>query len=293
MANGTRKSYEERILRVQLHIQRHLDDQLSLDKLARVACFSPYHFHRVFRGMVGESIGEYVRRLRLERAATQLMYTARPVTELAFDAQYETLESFSRAFRRVFGVPPSEYRQHRQPSEPSPVDRDRMEYSLVLRPPQGESMDVRIEKFASLQVAFVRHIGPYAECGTAWQKLCSHPAVQGAMNEETLAVGISYDDPAVTEEGKIRYDACVTVADDFQGSDGIGTQQVDGGDYAVTVHKGSYDGLHDCYRRLFGTWLPDSGREAQSAPSLEIYRNSPEETPPEELITEIRVPLEG
>lgn len=293
MANATRQSYEERILRVQLYIQRHLDDQLSLNELARVACFSPYHFHRVFRGMVGESIGEYLRRLRLERAARQLMYTACPVTELAFDAQYETLESFSRAFRRAFDVSPSEYRRRHQASGVAEAAPNITEYSLVLRQPRGDSMDACIEKFAPLRVAFVRHVGPYAECGAAWEKLCSHPAIRAAMNEETIALGICYDDPDVTDEDKIRYDACVTVDDDFQGSDGIDTQQVDGGDYAVMIHKGSYDGLHDCYRWFFGKWLPDSGREAKSAPSLEICRTNPDETPPEELVTEIRVPLEA
>ncbi len=153
-------------------------------------------------------------------------------------------------------------------------------------------MDVRVESLSPLRVAFVRHVGPYAECGAAWGKLCSHPAVQAASNEETLAIGICYDDPDVTKGGKIRYDACMTMADDFVGSGGIETQQIEGGDYAVMIHKGSYDGLHDCYRWFFGQWLPDSGREAKSAPSLEVYRNSPEETPPEELVTEIRVPLE-
>lgn len=293
MANGTRQSYEERILRVQLHIQRHLDDPLTLDDLARVACFSPYHFHRVFRGMVGESVGEYVRRLRLERAALQLMYTARPVTELAFDAQYETLESFSRAFRRLFEVSPSEYRRQRQPSDTVQAVPEFTEYSLVLRQPGGVPMDVRIESFPPLRVAFVRHIGPYAECGAAWGRLCAHPAVQAATSRDTLTLGICYDDPDVTEEGKIRYDACMSVGEDFQGSDGVETQEVDGGEYAVMIHKGSYDGLHDCYRWFFGKWLPDSGREAKSAPSLEIYRNSPDETPPEELETEIRVPLDS
>lgn len=293
MANGTRQSYEERILRVQLHIQRHLDDRLSLNDLARVACFSPYHFHRVFRGMVGESIGEYVRRLRLERAAGQLTYTSRPVTELAFDAQYETLESFSRAFRRLFDASPSEYRQRGQSSGIARSVPEGAEYSLILREPGGDSMDAHIEHFAPLRVAFVRHVGPYAECGAAWEKLCSQPALQSVMNEETIALGICYDDPDVTEGDKIRYDACVTVGDGFQSSEGIDIQNIDGGDYVVMVHKGSYDGLHDCYRWLYGKWLPESGREAKSAPSLEIYRNSPATTPPEELVTEIRVPLDA
>ncbi len=89
------------------------DNPLSLDELASVAHFSPYHFHRVFRGMVGETVAEHVRRLRLERAARHLIYTRRSVTDLAFDAGYETMESFIRAFRKRFGYAPSCYRQIR------------------------------------------------------------------------------------------------------------------------------------------------------------------------------------
>ena len=69
MKNSTLQDYQERMLRVLVHIQQHLDEELALEALARIACFSPYHFHRIFRGMLGESLQEHVRRLRLQRAA--------------------------------------------------------------------------------------------------------------------------------------------------------------------------------------------------------------------------------
>jgi AraC family transcriptional regulator len=106
MKEETLRFYRERILQVLLHIQRHLDEELPLLELADVACLSPYHFHRVFRGMVGESVAEHVRRLRLERAALQLKHTRYSVARVAFDAGYESHEAFTRAFKGAFGESP-------------------------------------------------------------------------------------------------------------------------------------------------------------------------------------------
>jgi len=292
MKEGTREYYEERILRVQMYIQSHLDEPLSLNQLADVACFSPFHFHRLFRGLVGESPSEYIRRLRLERAKLDLRYSSRPVTEIAFDSGYETHESFTRAFRSAYGASPKEFRdQHRNESLLSDTARERRFVATIIRP-GGKPMEVKIETFPPLTVAFVRHVGPYKECHAAWGKLCSNPAVRKSMGRDTLAIGICYDDPDVTEPDKIRYDACVTISEDFVPGAGVEKQQIEEGPYAVLIHKGSYDGLHDTYRWLFGEWLPGSGRELKSAPSLEVYRNDPNTTPPEQLVTEIRVPLQ-
>ena len=97
MKTSTAADYHERILRTLAHIQAHLDDALDLDGLARVACFSPYHFHRVFRGLVGEPVQEHVRRLRLERAAQRLKLQDEAVTSVALNAGYESHEAFTRA----------------------------------------------------------------------------------------------------------------------------------------------------------------------------------------------------
>jgi len=171
MKTETQRAYEERILRVLVYIQAHLDEAFDLDELARLAHFSPYHFHRVFRGMVGEPIMEHVRRLRLERAAHQLKSTDRSVINIALDAGYEAHEAFTRAFRTMFGMPPSHFRDTHQPvairSVPSGVHfvpRGTVNGFKALLD-KMESIDVRVEDVVPIRVAFMRHIGPYSEVG--------------------------------------------------------------------------------------------------------------------------------
>ena len=151
-------------------------------------------------------------------------------------------------------------------------------------------MDVQIKEFEPMTVACVRHLGPYEDCEPAWKKLCSCPEVAQRMGPDTIILGISYDNPEVTDADKIRYDACATVAADFVPPEGIQKQEIAGGRYAVVVHKGSYAKLADTYHPLYEQWLPKSGEEA-AGPPCEIYLTCPETTPEEEAVTEIRLPL--
>lgn len=299
MKEITRKVYQERILRVLTYIQRHLDEPLELNELAAIAYFSPFHFHRVFRGLVGESLMEHIRRLRLERAAHRLRTTGRSILDIALEAGYETHESFTRAFRSQFGLAPSSAREgvcltetaghrsgvHYQPRGGIPKFKPLTQ--------GGTAMDVKIVKRQPTRVAFVRHIGPYQECEEAWHKLCAWAGPRGLLGPGAAMIGISYDDPEVTPPEKIRYDACVTVDDKVEPEGEIGVQTLPGGDYAMTVHQGPYEKLAETYGRLSGEWAPRSGRLVGSDPCLEVYLNDPHTTPPDQLRTEIYVPLES
>ena len=106
-------------------------------------------------------------------------------------------------------------------------------------------MEVRIEECKPLRVAFVRHVGPYQECGVAWEMLCKFAVGQGLFSPGALRIGIGHDNPEVTPADKLRYDACLTVDDQFQASGGVGVQELPGGAYAVVTHRGPYSGLPD------------------------------------------------
>jgi AraC family transcriptional regulator len=297
MRSGSRQSYQERILRVLIYIQEHLGDAISLDELAAVACFSPFHFHRIFRGMVGESVMEHIRRLRLERAAHQLRSGGDPVTSIAFAAGYETHEAFTRAFHALFGMSPSRFRQLRRPLSqcraPSGVhyagDGRLTRFQPFL---SGDSpVDVRIEFIPVMTVAFMRHVGPYQDVGATWGKLMSWAGPRGLLGGSSRILGLPLDDPEVTPPEKVRYDACIVVDPGFRPEGEVGLQEVGGGEYAVLTHRGPYRTVGETFALLCGQWLPASGREARSAPPLLIARNDGTGTRPENPAVDVCIPL--
>lgn len=296
MKGSTERLYKERILQVLVFIQRNLDNELALEDFARVAHFSPYHFHRVFRGIVGESLQEHIRRLRLERAAMRLKHTDWTVLEIALEACYETHEAFTRAFHAFYDCSPSRFRLDKglvlKANAPGVHYREDGTIDGFQMPVGGEAMEVRIERLEPMRVAFVRHVGPYNQVQAAWDKLCMPLGREGQLGAAARFIGVCYDDPEVTPPEKIRYDACITVDDDVAASGEVGVQTLAGGDYAVVTHAGPYDTVGRTYATLFGQWLPHSGRELRSEPSLEFYLNDPESTDPEDLLTDIYAPLE-
>lgn len=282
-------------MRVLVHIQQNLDAALPLEELARIAGFSAYHFHRIFRGMVGESVKQHIRRLRLERAAGHLKHTNRTVLELALEAGYETHESFTRAFKHAFDIPPSAFRDaHRPPRIEAAVnvhhgDGDSLQFTPLEH--KAFQMEVQIKELPSRHVAFLRHVGPYDQVGTAWERLCDWAARNDHFGKDTLIFGASYDDPDVTPADKLRYEACLTVEASVQGEGDISTREEAGGTFATTIHEGPYQQLGETYAKLFGGWLAQSSHKPAQEACLEFYLNDPETTEPDDLLTEICIPL--
>lgn len=286
--DATVRDVRERLNRVIFHIEAHLGEPLHLEGLARVACFSPYHFHRIFAAFTGEPLAAFVRRLRLERAAQHLLYLDASVTEIALCAGYETASAFTRAFVAFFGLAPTEYRQRR---EPMPLRGAR---PLGLTPvSEEETMTPEIRTIAPMPVLFVRRTGPYGKvAGEAFGVLCQFAGPRGLLGPSSRMIGISHDDPHVTDEAKFRYDACVTVDREVQVEGDVSQKTLAGGKYAVFLHQGSYDGYQHTYDQIFKSWLPGSGEKLREEPCFEIYLNSPDQVKPEDLRTEIWLPLQ-
>lgn len=288
--NATVDDHRQRINRVLLYIEGHLDEPLSLEILARVACFSPFHFHRLFAAHVGESLHGHVRRLRLERGALRLSLGEENVTGVAFMAGYETPAAFTRAFREQFGVSPTDYRKERA-----------MERSELLKGEKGlqlaeeaMALEAEMRQIPETKVLFVRRTGPYGEVAAgAWEALMKFTYSRRLMTKETRLIGISHDDPSITPEESIRYDACVTFAGDVKPEGEVGVKAIAGGRYAVFIHKGPYEKFADTYSVIFSRWLPISREKLRDAPCFEVYLNrDPRRTKPENLRTEIWVPVE-
>ncbi len=293
----TLDDYAARILRVLEHVQTHLDEAMTPSTLAEVACFSPFHFQRIFRAMVGESVMGHIRRLRLERAAWKLKFTDEPVSRIAFETGYEAHEAFTRAFGARFDGSPSSFRRkHRRveyPAAPSEVHFDAEGAVRGFRPLPLTVAGMRVEVCTrpAQTVAFVRHHGRYDEVGGAWDELMGWVASEGYFGPGMEMLGLCYDDPEITSADQIRYDACVTLDADFETRGAVGRRMIAGGEFAAVRHTGPYSALGETYEQLIGHWLPASGREPAEPPCIEQYWNNPEDTPPEELETDIYLRL--
>jgi AraC family transcriptional regulator len=281
MKASTEQDYRERLVRTLVYIQEHLDGPLELDEVAGVAAFSSFHFHRIFRGLVGETLKEHTRRLRLERAARNLKRSEEPIIQIALQAGFETHESFTRAFGDMFGVPPSAYR-----------NSSTLDGGSGYQPPEyGEPPAVDLQDLPPLQLLFLRHVGPYAQVGAVWMRLMTWAGMRGLLGPGMKLIGIVHDDPDVTPEGKIRYDAAVTVSRPVQAEGDFGLMEFPAGRYAVYLHKGPYEALGKVYQRIYGGWLPRSGYSLRDLPAFEQYLNSPQTAAPADLLTAIHVPI--
>jgi AraC family transcriptional regulator len=155
-------------------------------------------------------------------------------------------------------------------------------------------MEARITSLESARVAYVRHVGPYTEVGPTWQRLIAWAAGRGLLGPDARTFALCHDDPDTTPPERLRYDACIVVGPDLQAEDGVEVQEVAGGRYAVATHRGSYAKLGETYGGLMEEWLPASRLElAEDRPTLEIYRNDPQQTPEDDLLTDVHVPVKG
>lgn len=284
----TQDYYYERINKVIHYINNNLDENLDVAKLAEIGNYSPFHFHRIIRAYLGESLGAFIVRLRMETAVSLLIYSDEAINNIAFKVGYENPSSFNKAFKKRFGISPAEYRKNNEltiKSESSKIKFNAMENLKNLQP--------KIKTIKTKKVVYARALGNYNQSAEkAWKTVCEFAETKKLFGFKTEFIGISHDDPKVTDSGKLRYDACVAISKDVKPEGEIGVQEVPGGKFAVFTHKGSYEKFESSYDYIFGKWLPESGNELRNVRSFEKYLNTPQDTKPEKLRTEIYVPIQ-
>ena len=276
-----RTNYEDRLNRVTAYIYDHLDGDLNFETLAEVAALSPYHWHRIYHAIRGETVTATARRLRLQRAAVALAQTKRTVEDVAVRAGYGSVQAFTRAFSEAYGLPPARYRENGSHADfkPGQLEAPRASWRIDIRQAQP------------MRLLSLEHSGPYMEIGRSFQTLFGLAGAQSLLPQHIRMVAIFYDDPTAVAEDKLRSRAAIVSTDGGEAAAPLQSLVVKAGEYAVLRHKGPYADMRAAYLWLFGTWLPQSGREAADAPVMEEYLNNPHDTAPSELLTDLFLPL--
>ncbi|QZA77714.1 GyrI-like domain-containing protein [Deefgea tanakiae] len=282
---STMQDYTRRLMRV---VQTLWQDPLRVyttEQLAEVAHFSPFHFHRIYREMMGETVKATQQRLRLHFASRDLVEAGElPLSRVAQRAGYQSSAAFVRSFAAAYGVTPGVYR------------RQRLQLSLQFKlTPEIDMYSVEIRSIsAPIHLAARRHLGPYLNIGEAFSLLeLALPTLPALPDARWF--GLYHDDPYDVRQGvvgaELRSDACVEITEQGALPADLQKVQITAGRYAVIEHRGAYSELEQAYKWLIGVWLPQSGEMPLPVPGIELYLNDPCNTEPKDLRTEVWLAL--
>jgi AraC family transcriptional regulator len=314
--NSRSGDYVNRINKVIDYIESNLNEQITLEDLADVANFSKYHFHRLFHAYIGETIYEFIQRVRIETAASRLLMNENiPVTDIAYDMGFSSVSVFSRSFKKIMSCTPSEWRENysRKHSKictrnsnieqandnPYSYFRNTLNLSIIRRMEMYEhsTVNLEIKDMPEFNVAYVRYIGPYKGDTQLFEglyaKLFSWAGPRGLIRfPETKSICVYHDDPNITEEAKLRLSVCLTVPEDVKADGDVSIMKIKGGKYAVARLEVTSDEFGDAWKNTCGT-LAANGYEPADGVCYEIYYNDHREHPEHKFIVDICIPVKA
>ncbi len=308
--NGERRPvYVERVNAAIDYIEAHLADEITLSDIADVAHFSPFHFHRVFAAITGETLGHFITRTRLERAASLLLqHPRRTVTEVASEVGFPNPSSFSRAFRKLYGMSATDWRRGGYQEH---IRVDRLPHadarfgilsreSVPGRPPTWQircgdlpPTSLTVVNVPDLEVAYVRHTGSYqgqAEVfADIFNRLMSWAEPRGLITPETWILAVYHDNPSITADDLLRVSACISVPPETAAMGDVGRMSLQGGTTAVARFELGDQDYGQAWQAIVA-WLPDSGYEPDDRLPYERYFTD-QAAPSGKEIVEIHLPV--
>lgn len=283
-----REKYLESLNRAILYIEDNLDKKILLTDIAREALVSEFHFHRIFKSLIGETVKEFVIRLKIERAAIRLKHSNDEIGQIAVENGYENHESFTRAFRKYYNLTPQEYRI----GVKKILTKKQIEYrSAATNLTTLQIEEPIIRSIPDVHLAFIRHTGSYDKVANSFQRLMFWAASNLILKLKPTTLGILHDDPDLTDEDKIRFDACVIINQKINPKGEIGYKLIEGGKFAVFRYKGAYENFYTVYDYIYNVCLFEKGWELSDKPALEWYIKSPPFYKPENYVTDFYVPI--
>jgi len=306
----SRIEYRSRINRVMDYIDRHINQPLDLKTIADVANFSPFHFHRVFTFLIGETPIDYIQRLRVERAAWKLRESEPlSITEIAYDCGFGSISLFSRTFKKYFGITPSRFIKEEKPvysqggklfSKNGQILRKNMKHDTLQEIDLciSESnniyfmkVNIEVKEMPEMKAIYVRHIGAFNQIGAAYEKLFKWAYPRGLyIPNISKGASVIHDDPSVTEMQKLRQSACIIIEEDVKVDGEIGKLTIPGGKYAVGHFELGFSDFEKAWNSMCN-WFVESGYQQGDGCTYELYHNDYTTHPEQKHIVDICIPI--
>ncbi|WP_163835553.1 AraC family transcriptional regulator [Spartinivicinus ruber] len=280
-------NYQQKLTPLIRYLESHFNEPLNLTKVAKIACLSPYHFHRIFKAVMGETLSEYIRRLRLQAAADDLFKKQSTVTEVALNYGFSSSQSFAKAFRQHFGLTPTETRNCESLEAFAALFRNSKIGHVLSKTGNADDagnpyatpetknrsiVTMHTQQFDTSKLAYIRVTGPYGEnYEPAATKLYQWAGAKGLTGSQCIF--IYHDNPEITPAEKCRTDICLMVPTETEVSGGVELQDFPGGSYGVIrktiTDKSQYGPSWDDLMKE----LIQSGLESDDRPCFELYHS--------------------
>jgi AraC family transcriptional regulator len=315
--------YTKRVNRGLDYLNVHYAEPVSLESLALLANFSPYHFHRIFKGVVGESLYKYIQRIRIEKAAHAVQFfPTKPLTDIALECGFSNSAVFARTFKEYFSMTATQWRNGGHQSfrknwqvlsknrEQPSIDWQVKSISALYIDGSNNNakwdvymmnlstLQVEVKQLPETTVAYIRHIGAFAGEQATWARLFQTLTQWGAARNLLRCPGTDYytvfrDDVNITEFSKFKCDLSISVPKGTQPEGQVGVSVIAAGQYAVAQFEIDAHEYPSAWELIYGQWLPQSGFQPSGDFCFERYLNDPNMHPSKKHIIEVCIPVKG
>jgi AraC family transcriptional regulator len=288
MQQKTATYYQKKVGDVLQYINNHIGNNLSIKELAEYAGISFFHFHRIMKAALNEPLGSYIDRARLDTAVKLIRYSNEPITNIAKQIGYNDLSSFSKAFSKQFGLSPQEFKINTDIILNTHID-----YRIDDNGALISDIKPKIVVVPEKNVIFIRVVGEYggAEVLKAWEQLFGFTLQNKLLGWKPEFLSIYYDEPDLVGVENCTSDLCFVTNKQVEKNGLIDSKLIKGGKYAVFRYKGAYERLGELYYSIYRGWVLSADIQIRDFPPFEKYINYSAKTKPDDLITDIYIPI--
>jgi len=279
----------ERYQKLLQFLEQHFKTPISSKDIEEISFYSYRNINRIFYSLQQETIGHYLKRIKLEKAAEYLKYGLDDISDIAINIGYNDLASFSKAFKNHFGCSPSHFRN-------AELFKEQILQEIIYDRKTQDNFEFTIEELPTFKILYLQYKGDYENSKAieqTWGKLVRYALKKKLFTYETIIVGEILDDNEISETLKCRYNAGIVLEDyqDIRTEGFFRIKEIPTQKYAKFIHIGSHESCFETYKAIYGRWMKDVKLEFEDKPTLEFYLNDEETTPKEKLITEIYIPV--
>ena len=284
-------------------IEANLSEKLTLEIVAEKAHFSPFHFHRLFKIIVDETVNNFINRKRIEKAAAYLLHQKeKNITEIAENLGFSNLSSFSKSFKKFYGISPNKFKEE-SPDKYSKISKIQSKIGKVTITFEQYICNINnalnwlkmktnpeIKKVPRLDLATISHKGKMEAIGSVYNKLVKWATPKGLINEQTRMVTIYHDSPKITDPNNLRMSACIVLNDPIELDGEVNLRILSPTKCIVSRLEITPFEFQQAWESSFAFMIENGYKKSEIDP-FEIYYNNAAEHPENKFIVDLCIPI--